>query len=498
MSEAVSEATVARRAEAPSGLGALLRAFVVPVFGFLCFFAVLATGIQRDRIPVLGLAIATGSLILTFVVVDRTRPRERRNLLFSIFSFAYFVFMVLPAFVFFLGDSGYQPGAASPNPILLTPPDVSRGLIAAFVAYAVLLAAFSLPLGAMAANFVPRMKREWSAEATLGVALITIPLGWAVVLGSNIGLIPERAGSGVLGTISQGTTFGIALIGLCYLRYRSRAALLLLALAIPPTMVFGFFTSSKGAFLRPLVMLAVVHVIVTRRLRLWWIAGFIALASLLYPVSMSYRTFMHVHRVSPVQVLASPQRALRLIAEVFTTAEPAAYLREGLESTAHRLDGLGILSVIVRDAGTRVPFQGGWSLSYIPVSYIPRILWPGKPKFTTGKWVTDNFGFPGIESATGCTWVGEFYFNFGWTGVVVGMILLGVWFRFLQDSFLRIDATIPAMLAGVVTILVLASALGGDLVTPTSGVVFNVAPIVLTHLLVRQLTPPPARLPPPL
>ena len=93
-----------------------------------------------------------------------------------------------------------------------------------------------------------------------------------------------------------------------------------------------------------------------------------------------------------------------------------------------------------------MPFQDGWSLAYIPAAYVPRLVWPGKPRFETGQWVTDNFGFgPHIRSSTGSTWVGEFYFNFAWAGIAIGMALLGVWFRFLQDSFLGMQATIPAM-----------------------------------------------------
>src|SRR5207244_1234098 len=120
------------------------------------------------------------------------------------------------------------------------------------------------------------------------------------------------------------------------------------------------------------------------------------------------------------------------------------------------------------DAGTVVPFQDGRTLTYIPMSYIPRLLWPGKPVFETAQWVTDNFGAgPQVRSATACTWLGEFYFNFGWTGILVGMAIMGMYMRFFQEYFLRLDATIPAMLAGVVTIFTIAVAMEADLLPVT-------------------------------
>jgi hypothetical protein len=495
--ERASTAPVAGRRDAQSGLGVLMRLLGVPVFGFLTFFVFLAAGLPWDRVPLLAITIALATLIFTVIAVDRTRPRERRSLLFSIFSFSYSAFFVVPSFVFYLAASVYDP-AESPNPVPLTPNDVAWGMLAAAVAYLMVLVGFSLPIGSGAANMMPRMRREWSATTGVGVALIMIPLGWAVLLASQLGLIPARAGSGFLGTFVHGATFGIGLLALVWERYRSRAALFLLCVVVPGTMFFNFFTSSKGAFLRPIVMVVIVRIIVTRRIRMSWVLGFIAAAALIYPVSMAYREYMSGNRLSALQVIANPNTALRLVAGVATTADPAEYMKAGLQSTARRLNGLGILSAIVRDAGTRVPFQHGWSIGYIPLSYIPRVLWKDKPRFETGIWVTDNFGYPGIDTSTGSTWIGEFFFNFGWAGVIIGMALLGIWFRFLQDMFLRMDSTIPAMLAGIVTIMVIGPAIEGDLLAPTNGVIFLLTPLLLMHWLVTKTMPPPARLPPPL
>jgi hypothetical protein len=138
-------------------------------------------------------------------------------------------------------------------------------------------------------------------------------------------------------------------------------------------------------------------------------------------------------------------------------------------------------------------------VAYVPLSFVPRLLWPGKPRFETGQWVTSHFGpGPEIESSTGATWIGEFYYNFGWPGVVLGMFVLGIWFRFLQESFLGIGAAIPCMLAGVVTIVGLCIAIDGDLLVATNSVIFNAAPIVIIHLLVCFFSPPPRRPPRPI
>src|SRR5262245_18352987 len=66
----VSEPRFERRTDA-AGMAALLRVFIVPVFGFLTFFVALAIGVPWDRVGLLGLATLTGTLLITVVSVDR-------------------------------------------------------------------------------------------------------------------------------------------------------------------------------------------------------------------------------------------------------------------------------------------------------------------------------------------------------------------------------------------------------------------------------------------
>jgi hypothetical protein len=495
----VSEATFTGSAEAsPGGLRTLLSVLAVPVFGFFFFGLGLASGVRSDLIGLLGLTVLTATLVLAVFVVDRARPRERRHLLLTLFSFAFLIRFALPSVMFHLFGSGYEPGA-EPNPIPLTGSALARGMLAALLGYAALLAGYALPLGNLIANVVPRMKREWSAETAIAIALLIIAMGWAVLVPGNLGWIPERAGSGVLGTIAAGSTIGIGLLAICYQRYRSPVALLLLLMLVPPTMFFNFFTASKLLFLMPILIIGFVHVVLTRRLRFRWIVGGVLALAIIYPIAKAYREYMDAHSFGTVQMIMHPYLAFGLISSIATTSDPVEYVEQGMMTTATRLDGLGILSVVVRDAGVRVPFQNGRTLAYIPITYVPRLLWPGKPRFETGQWVTDNFGSgPQIKSSTGATWIGELFFNFGWIGVLFGMPLAGVWIRFIHEYFLRIDATIPALLAGVVSTLVLVHGMEADLVGSTSGLIVRISPILVLHVLVRTIMPPPAKLPPPL
>jgi hypothetical protein len=194
---------------------------------------------------------------------------------------------------------------------------------------------------------------------------------------------------------------------------------------------------------------------------------FVLVMAAFYPIAKEYREYMYASGRSAVQVIASPQGAFHVIQGVLDGYRPIDYMKLGLEATASRLQGLDILSTILRERRYTRAVPGRWSLAYIPIAYSHACSGPqaGADHRRLGD---REFLLSGIESSTGSTWMGELYFNFGWLGIVVGMILLGIWFRAAPGVVPRTDATIPSMLAGVVTIWMLATGVGGDLLGPTN------------------------------
>ena len=77
-------------------------------------------------------------------------------------------------------------------------------------------------------------------------------------------------------------------------------------------------------------------------------------------------------------------------------------------------------------------YMNGETLKYLAFSFIPRIFWADKPFVTQSSWFTYYIGMARspeeATSATGITAIGELYWNFGYAGVILGMLILGLGF----------------------------------------------------------------------
>jgi hypothetical protein len=108
--------------------------------------------------------------------------------------------------------------------------------------------------------------------------------------------------------------------------------------------------------------------------------------------------------------------------------ETQKFLYRQFESTA-----LGFILSDVREHGLRY----GSTMENLTYAFIPRVLWPNKPVVTRGNWFTAYLGGAGSEeeatTSTGIYPQGELYWNFGVTGVLCGMFLMGCTFSALSQ-----------------------------------------------------------------
>lgn len=93
-------------------------------------------------------------------------------------------------------------------------------------------------------------------------------------------------------------------------------------------------------------------------------------------------------------------------------------------STVNQLSQIGLL---VDQRG----FLRGSTLEYLGFAFVPRFLWPDKPKIAKGAWFAYQIGQAILRpdgsygNSVNMTVPGELYLNFGWSGVVIGSYLFG-------------------------------------------------------------------------
>ncbi|MBR8832746.1 MAG: O-antigen polysaccharide polymerase Wzy [Stigonema ocellatum SAG 48.90 = DSM 106950] len=96
-----------------------------------------------------------------------------------------------------------------------------------------------------------------------------------------------------------------------------------------------------------------------------------------------------------------------------------------------------VFSDVMRKTPTIVPYWGGETYLPLFTSFIPRALWPDKPieivgnRFGRRYRYLDRFD---IITSFNLPWIVEMYVNFGTSGVLIGMSLVGLFLAFLDKK----------------------------------------------------------------
>jgi hypothetical protein len=118
----------------------------------------------------------------------------------------------------------------------------------------------------------------------------------------------------------------------------------------------------------------------------------------------------------------------------------SATVQDGWGIVAGRSANLDLLADVVRQTGNTVPFWGGETYLSLVGFAVPRFIWPSKPTKTLGQDFGHRYGY--LDSWD--TWTSinlpfliEFYANFGEIGVLIGMVIVGLLYRLLDNDLNR-------------------------------------------------------------
>lgn len=150
--------------------------------------------------------------------------------------------------------------------------------------------------------------------------------------------------------------------------------------------------------------------------------------------------------------LSSLQRADLLIDSASTNAEETAShgdVLESLEKSYARINHLGDTSGFIQSTEATDDYLYGATLVPIFTKWVPRVIWPDKPVEDIANSIGRKYGFldqHDFITSLNLPWIAEMFLNFGWPGIVLLSVLVGVIIRLFKNGIAR-RASTPVELA---------------------------------------------------
>lgn len=133
-----------------------------------------------------------------------------------------------------------------------------------------------------------------------------------------------------------------------------------------------------------------------------------------------------------------------------------ATVQDGWGIVAGRSANLDLLADVVRQTGSTVPFWDGETYLSLVGFAVPRFIWPSKPTKTLGQDFGHRYGY--LDSWD--TWTSinlpflvEFYANFGEVGVLIGMVIVGLLYRLLDNDLNRAGQPLQVTICSLVLLV---------------------------------------------
>jgi len=343
--------------------------------------------------------------------------------------------------------------------------------------------------------------RDWSLGRLVIVGLFLWIAGslanwyWSVVLTIRSGEYHNNEGQLFTSILIAGRyLLPVGILFIAYASVTSRSRLLLaLVIAVSVVQVFvGFVTDTKGGAMLGGVLVIVALLLVTGKVPKVWLFAGVLFAVFAFPLFTAYRLIVvGEHGFSNAEAARNVGKAFDLtvkslnrVSKIIGEDRPTSFFER---STIK-----GSVEMIVSRTGSDVPFQHGYTLIPLITSPIPRIVWPSKLDIQVGQLLNKKFHV--TDTATtyiSPSHIGELYWNFGWAGVIGGMLGLGALMASINhrcDLSQYVSATRVLILA--ITMFELCARFEGSIAAEYSVWLRSVVAILVLHAMFSSRTPP--------
>ena len=304
--------------------------------------------------------------------------------------------------------------------------------------------------GAVDRNTV-RPPAEWSAQTMLLLGLIVWLVGTAAVLYFQVFAAPEKTAHSInnaFATMGPVLTFivmlgnmmqplGVLILAYAYAKYRGAFWLILILTVVIVDVGVGFVIDVKRTALMGSALVILTRTLVDNRLPKAWTVCSVVFIILAFPIFQAYRSEITGNRgLDRLQALQEIGKVLEITLasrDKVAEGQPGA---ERAQTFLERSSVKDVLETLFAHVGSGdAPLLNGRSLVAIPMAFVPRLLAPDKEDLSVGSLFPKVILKSDSEVYISISHLGELYWNFGWSGVLLGMTLAGALLGFTGGKF---------------------------------------------------------------
>lgn len=396
------------------------------------------TGLER---------LLAGSIILIAAAVNRWGFRSSDIAFMPIFAFGFAIYYAVPIFIL------VRQATFLSLPMDLMADSINKTLLLCLAGLSLTIIGFYGPWRHAIARIVPTFELDWPDE------------GAVVVASSLIGVISLVAlwvtfRTGLPEAIREpfkvcAETYFLALIALFVLQLKGRLGwmgiALLWGILIPTRVLLGV---TQGYFAYGITVgLALCMTYATVRRRIPWglvILGLVGFL-LLQPVKANFRKQVWVNGATNMDQPESEKvEAMIGSFQQGLSAFDALGLETTVSVATERLAQIVTFVWVVVLTPDAVAYWEGESYEPIFWKFVPRAFYPDKPDEVSGGTFGHRYGFVepfDYTTSINLPQIVEFYINFGIPGVLLGSLLLGVFYRVVHSMFVHPAARFGAVVA---------------------------------------------------
>jgi hypothetical protein len=386
-------------------------------------------GLANPRLLYLILLFA----LCTTIVIDIDRLNGRYALL-GLFMLVYFV-------SYGIGDIGHlfqESDVPKVTSSQRTSDLLSKTEVVILLGGMMLALGYRIAVFAVTARRPNRIPRDWPKRTILIAGLVLWAIGTYATYRWFVYVVPDtttevvRKGLASIGTFAASAyiigqmmqPIGILLLAYALRSFGSPLILTILIGIVILQVLLGFVIDIKGTAMLGGILVILASVLIDGRFPKVWLAAGAMFVVLVFPIFQAYRTAIHGERgLARTAVIENFGKVLQL---TMAAEDKVNSGRDHAMTFFERSSLKGVTEIIVEKTGNGVDFQRGHTLTPILATFVPKIIWPDKPDVQTGQLVNKSFHLTDSDDIfISPSNLGELYWNFGWSGVALGMGLIG-------------------------------------------------------------------------